>query len=140
MSSLHRLMPLELLFNLESMISLSIRISSRICLLLTKPFWKEETIFPIIFFSLFARTLTNNLYKLLTKLISLKSFRSFVLIFFGIKTKKGNIQTSFKKPLVKEFLKETQHLTFNKVLTKMLKSHSKLVKTLELYSHSKLIQ
>ena len=77
-SNLHNTPP-TLSFNLESTASFAIKIASKICLPSTKAFWDSKITFPITFSILLANTLANNLYRLPTRLIGLKSFRSSAL-------------------------------------------------------------
>ena len=56
----------------------------QICLPSAKACWTSETTLPTAFFNLLA----NTLYNPPTKLMGLKSFRSFIALVLGIKTKK----------------------------------------------------
>ena len=93
--------------NLESIASLAISTSSKICLPSTKVFSELETMdYPTTFFNLFAKTLARHLYKPLTKLIGLKYFKSSAHPFLGINIKMVAFKLSFKRSLVIEFLKK----------------------------------
>ena len=95
--------------------------------------------FPTTLLSLFARTLANNLYKLPTKLISLKSFKSSAPPFFGIKTKKVAFKLLSNCPRSKNSLKKPN----TSPLTKSQQRCQKPMvnpSDLKLYPHSKLIE
>ena len=128
MSSLQMIL-LKLALILESMTSFAIKTTFNICLPTTKACWKSKTKLPTTLLSLFVRILARSMNNPPTKLIDLKSFKSFAPPFLEQEPKKVAFKLFWKDPMFMEFLGEPHNLSFHKYPAALLESHGKAIRT-----------